>query len=109
MKIKALIAAILAAATLAHADDPKRLIEGCKQLVHIYDKQDQSSLLAGWTTSVSDALKAGYCRGVIDEFLRTNDCARIGWHRQAKLIAGVDLPSSGVSTEDLLEYSCAKY
>lgn len=108
MKHGILAVVLLAAATVAHAGDTKRLIEGCKELVRIYDKQGQSGVLAGWSTSVSDALKAGYCRGVIDEFRRNNHCAGDSWHRQAMQIASAEAESVDGSTEHLLERSCGR-
>lgn len=101
-----LVAAVLISPT-ALAEDPQRLIRGCEVLVQIYDKQGESGLLAGFTTSVSDALRAGYCRGVIDEYLRANPfgCNR-DWRPMAVRIAQIGEKVSGASVEHLLEFSC---
>lgn len=109
MKCRAVAAAILSSASISYAADATRLIEGCQELIRIYEKHDQKRVLAGWTTSVSDAMKAGYCRGVIDEFRRNNGCAGSNWHRQATQIANADAGLSAGSAESLLERSCGRY
>lgn len=89
-------------------DDPEHLIQSCQELVGIYTKRDQQHLLAGLTTSSSEALRAGYCRGVLDEYRRTSFCAQRDWHMQAAHIA--DYPAFSEeqpSVETLLKQSCA--
>ena len=89
-------------------EDSKYLVSSCHELLEIYVKRDQQHLLAGLTTSTSEALRAGYCRGVLDEYRRGNDsCAQNNWYAQAARIAtypeyAEELPE--VST--LLEESC---
>lgn len=89
-------------------DDPEHLIQSCKELVGIYAKRDQQHLLAGLVTSPSEALRAGYCRGVLDEYRRNSFCAQSNWHIQAARIA--DYPAYAEeqpSVEILLKQSCA--
>lgn len=89
-------------------DAPEHLIQSCKELVGIYAKRDQQHLLAGLVTSPSEALRAGYCRGVLDEYRRSSFCAQSDWHIQAARIA--DYPAFAEelpSVETLLKQSCA--
>jgi hypothetical protein len=78
-------------------------------LVEIYAKRDQQHLLAGLTTSTSAALRAGYCRGVLDEFRRRTDfCYQGDWYVQASRIA--DYPEYAdqlPAVDELLKQSCA--
>lgn len=89
-------------------DDSKYLVSSCHELLEIYVKRDQQHLLAGLTTSTSEALRAGYCRGVLDQYRRSNEsCAQNNWYTQAARIAAYpeyaeELPE--VNT--LLEESC---
>ena len=43
------------------------LISNCKEFVAIYDRKGEEQLLAGLSTSVSEAMRAGVCRGIIEE------------------------------------------
>ena len=88
--------------------DPEQLIQSCKELVGIYAKRDEQNLLAGVSTGLSEALRAGYCRGVLDEHRRNSFCAQSNWHIQAARIA--DYPAYAEelpSVEILLKQSCA--
>jgi hypothetical protein len=88
-------------------DDPKRLIQSCQELVDIYAKRDQQHLLAGVTTGLSEALRAGYCMGVTDEYRRHYQCATNDWFKQAERIAKMPASfSSHTSIDELLEMSC---
>jgi hypothetical protein len=90
-------------------DDSDHLIQSCQELVEIYARRDQQHLLAGLTTSSSEALRAGYCRGVLDEYRRSGGfCAQSDWYAQAARIAeypayAEELPP----VETLLKQSCA--
>ncbi|WP_313506193.1 hypothetical protein [Stutzerimonas kunmingensis] len=90
--------------TLA-ADNAERLVKGCSELVAIYHQRDQKKMLAGWTTSASDALLAGYCRGVLDEFRRTSLCDTHDWHVQAQRVAQAN---TSASINELLSHSCGR-
>jgi hypothetical protein len=86
----------------------KNLIISCKKLEGIYEKRDKQQFLAGLTTSTSDALRAGYCRGVLDEFRRTGDfCAQRDWYKQAVHIASYSAYAEELpSVDSLLRQSC---
>lgn len=93
---------------LAQANnDPEHLIESCKELVGIYAKHDQQNLLAGMSTSLSEALRAGYCMGVVDEYRRHNLCGRNDWFSQAARVAEMPITFAKRTTvEALLAHSC---
>jgi len=88
----------------------ERLIQGCSELTGIYKNQDEKRLLAAQMTSLSEALRGGYCRGVIDEYRRSegfSDCRYVDWLQQATYIAQhVTMPTDRLRVEDLLERSC---
>ena len=94
--------------TIVHADeDPKHLIQSCQELVGIYSKRDEKHLVAGLTTSLSEAFRAGYCRGVVEEYRRHYSRCAGDWFTQAQAIA--ELPVSfakRTSVEELLGISC---
>lgn len=67
----------------------ERLVQGCQELVAIYSNHDERRLMAGVTTSVSEAMRAGYCMGVINEYQRTTLCGVRDWHVLASRIAEI--------------------
>lgn len=88
-------------------DDPEHLIQSCQELVDIYAKRDQQRLLAGVATGLSEALRAGYCMGVVDEYRRRYECAADDWFTQARQIAGMPVSfGPRASVDELLEMSC---
>lgn len=68
--------------------EASRLIDGCRELVSIYDKRDELRFAAAQLTSLSEAMRAGYCRGVLDEYQRKTTCNTNDWREQANTIAG---------------------
>lgn len=94
----------------AHAsNDSERLIQSCNELVGIYAERDKQNLLAGVTTSVSEALQAGYCMGVLDEYRRHDRCYSHDWFTQAQKIAEMSVGySERISVNELLEFSCER-
>lgn len=97
--------------SVAQADEPAEpLISNCQALVKIYQTRDEQRLLAGVSTSVSDALRAGWCKGVLDEYRRSYTCATNDWFTQAQKIAAtsVALDEGMPNVEGLLEKSCAQ-
>lgn len=81
----------LAPSTAVAAVDTERFIQGCQEVIKIYTDHEEERLLAGVTTSVSAAMRAGYCRGVISEYQRTKPCAISDWYEVANRI--VEVPS----------------
>lgn len=98
-----------------------KLVAACNELVSMYDAQGQEGLLAGWVTSVSEAMQAGYCRGVVVEYRRNKalrqaslrpfaePCDADDWLAQARVIAGYSEASARtVDIDRLLEASCGR-
>ncbi len=104
----ACLLASLCVPTAQASNDPEHLIQSCQELVGIYAKRDQQRLLAGPTTGLSEALRAGYCMGVADEYRRHYPCATDDWFKQAQRIAELPLSfGARTSVDALLEMSCA--
>lgn len=91
-------------------DDSLHLIASCQELVDIYAKRDEQRLLAGVTTGLSEALRAGYCMGVVDEYRRQSTCATDDWFVQAQRIARTPIPfdTDIPFVVELLETSCGR-
>jgi hypothetical protein len=89
-----------------HAEtDAERLINGCAELVDIYDEHEKARFMAAQTTSLSEAMRAGYCQGVIDEYRRNSNCQTESRMQMAKRIA--DMQNLKVSdTNTLLRSAC---
>lgn len=82
------------------------LIEGCAEAIQIYEDNQQYRSLAATMTSLSEALRAGYCRGVIDEYDRNHHCSG-DWLKRARYIADhKEAKSLPPSTESLLRGAC---
>ncbi len=94
--------------TIVQADeDPKHLIQSCQELVGIYSKRDEKHLVAGLTTSLSEALRAGYCRGVVEEYRRHYSRCAGDWFTQAHAIANQQLSlDKPTSVQNVLRVSC---
>lgn len=87
--------------------DPARLVESCAELVDIYEKRDQLRFAAAQTTSLSEAMRAGYCRGVLDEYRRHYQCRTSDWRDQAQIIASHSLSQlEALDVDDLLAKAC---
>lgn len=109
--LSGILVLILLSIPPAQADTSlERLIKGCSELTGIYKNQNEKRLLAAQMTSLSEALRGGYCRGVIDEYRRSEgyfDCRYVDWLQQATYIAQhVTMPTHNLDVEDLLERSC---
>lgn len=52
----------------ASSTDGRKLLDGCNEVVNIYNKNQEKKLWAGLTTSNSESLKAGYCMGVMSAY-----------------------------------------
>ncbi len=82
------------------------LIEGCAEAIQIYEDNQRYRWQAATMTSLSESLRAGYCRGVIDEYDRNHHCGG-DWLERARYIADhKEVKSLPPSTEDLLGEAC---
>lgn len=90
-------------------NDAQFLVESCREVVEIFKRRDETSLLAAQRTSLSEGMRAGYCIGVLQQYSKTaRYCrySRSNWFQMAKAIAGVsmtDAKLSRVSTDSLLK------
>jgi len=86
------------------------LVNSCAELVVIYDESEKKSLYASISTSVAEAMRAGICRGMIEEHEKHKGRSYRGcsnsWREQALIIAQHDLESSPYDLEELLDEAC---
>ena len=89
------------------ADSPEKLITACKEVIDIYSNRAEQRLLAGLTTGPAEALRAGYCIGVLSEYRRQYQCYTGSWYEQAERIAELSVTlAPRTSFDELLEISC---
>lgn len=107
MKKSALLLAGLLCGGLVQAEtnETQLLIQGCAEVEAIYESRDKKNLLAGINTSVAEALRAGYCKGVLEQYRRSGGCYRAEWIKQAQKI-GQQSTSQSISVNQLLRQSC---
>ena len=85
----------------------EQLILACRELVGIYKNREEKNLLAAQTTSLSEALRAGYCHGVIEEYRRQRGCYGTDWFEAAKFIANqYNFKEKFPSRSQLLKQAC---
>ncbi|WP_157822840.1 hypothetical protein [Shewanella sp. ALD9] len=95
---------------LPFSDDAEFLVQACQEAVSIYKSRDEKALLASVRTSSSEAMRAGYCIGVLQQYIRQNSSCgysryrKTNWYPIALLIADV---SFGVNAVDRTTSSTA--
>lgn len=95
-------ALLLGSVTAQAAQDSQTLITGCQELTAIYAKRDEKHLYAAITTSREEAFRAGYCRGMLEQYRREFNCWN-DWYEQASYIAR---QANDTSVRQLLQASC---
>lgn len=109
--IGALLLTVTAINSVFAAVDSETLITACKDFVAVYDRRGERRFLAGIATSTAEAMRAGLCRGVMEEHARHSRSSgrqRCSgkWYEQASFIAN-QYPSDFVgSSERLLDAAC---
>jgi hypothetical protein len=106
-----LMAVLLSQVTLAKENftrpDSELVIKSCKEVVEIYKSRDEKRLLASQTTSLIEALRAGYCIGLLSSTSCESKYRKTNWFIAAKRIAELD-PSlkenHHASPDDVLAY-----
>ena len=87
------------------------VIQSCKEVVEIYKSRDEKRLLASQTTSLSEAMRAGYCIGLLattgcqSRFMKSN------WLDAAKRIAELNPAldeNKRASLADVLAYGACQ-
>lgn len=108
MKKSALLLAGLLCGGLVQAEtnETQLLIQGCAEVEAIYESRDKKNLLAGINTSVAEALRAGYCKGVLEQYRRNPKVNCWGdWVGQARRIAEYAYKDSP-NADELLSKTC---
>jgi hypothetical protein len=100
-----LVAVLCSGIVQAAEDEAALLIKGCEEVEAIYMRRGEKNLLAGLTTSVAEALRAGYCKGVLEQYRRSGGCPRTDWVDQAQTI-GREPVSEKTSVTQLLRKTC---
>ncbi len=93
--------------------DASLLVKSCQEAVDVFSSHEKTGYLAAYRTSLSEALRAGYCIGVLEQFADAYDQYCVGsadWFENAKRIASLNLTAREAvttSTMDILEeYAC---
>ena len=94
------------------SNDGKFLINSCQEAIEIFKNRSEKRLLAAQMTSVSEAMRAGFCIGVLEQYSKSHSCSnrysgRSNWYQMAEVIANqpyqVNEYSYGVSPSRILE------
>jgi hypothetical protein len=93
--------------------DASLLVQSCQEAVDVFSSHEKTGYLAAYRTSLSEALRAGYCIGVLEQFSDAYGeyCeGNAGWFENAQRIASLTLTqreSATTSTFEILEeYAC---
>lgn len=79
------------------ADDVEFLQQSCREVVEIFENKDQSGSYAALHTSMAEAMRAGYCIGVLQQYSKqSHRCYSSGyrssnWFEMAKTIANISM------------------
>ncbi|WP_445427365.1 hypothetical protein [Alishewanella sp. HL-SH05] len=95
------------ATALAKADFEKKLIASCSEAVSLFASSDDKkrvdmklTLNQAFSTSNTEALQMGYCKGVIDAIMQLESyCSYDDWYPVAERIV-----NKGAGRENLIEY-----
>lgn len=78
-------------------EDPQFLQKSCQEVVAIFNKKDQPGTYAALHTSMAEAMRAGYCIGVVQQYMKqTQNCYSRrynngDWFEMAQAIANVSI------------------
>lgn len=93
--------------------DASLLIQSCQEAVDVFSSHEETGYLAAYRTSLSEALRAGYCIGVLEQFsdAQSRVCSgNTSWFENAKAIASLNLTQQELATtttiDILAEYAC---
>lgn len=85
-------------------DDTAFLQSSCREVIEIFNKKQETGKYAALHTSMSEAMRAGYCIGVLQQYIKTppkcknmyGNYRTLNWFDLAEIIVGLSL-----STEQL--------
>lgn len=86
------IHSVNASATSFDSNDGEFLINSCREAIEIFKNRSDKRLLAAQMTSVSEAMRAGFCIGVLEQYKKSHSCShrylqRSNWYQMAEVIA----------------------
>lgn len=79
------------------ADDAELLQQSCREVVEIFERKDKVGLYAALHTSMAEAMRAGYCIGVLQQYRKQsptcypNRYGSSNWFDMAKTIANMSM------------------
>lgn len=95
-------------------DDPEFLAQSCREALAIFSSRDETQFLAAQRTSLTEAMRAGYCIGTLQSYARENEyyinlCRGEvrNWFKMAKFIVNsfFTQEENTLKTRDLLKRS----
>ncbi|GGO77593.1 hypothetical protein GCM10011348_07500 [Marinobacterium nitratireducens] len=92
-------------------NDPQFLIESCREVVEIFSRRDEQNMLAAVSTSLSEAMRAGYCIGVVQQYRSEGPGCRYGysskdWFTAARFLAELPVNADHSVSRMLRAASC---
>ncbi|MDP5130750.1 MAG: hypothetical protein NWQ54_07685 [Paraglaciecola sp.] len=93
-------------------EDPQFLQRSCQEVVEIFNKKEQPGTYAALHTSMAEAMRAGYCIGVVQQYMKqTQNCysrrySNGNWFEMANAIARLpigDEQFKNIQVSQLLE------
>ena len=79
------------------ADDAELLQQSCREVVEIFEHKDKVGPYAALHTSMAEAMRAGYCIGVLQQYSKqSHRCystryASSNWFEMAKVISNLSM------------------
>ncbi|TMO79963.1 hypothetical protein CWC16_10200 [Pseudoalteromonas sp. S3776] len=67
------------------SDDPVFLQASCAEVIEIFDRKQEPGKYAALHTSVSEAMRAGYCIGVLQQYIKSSPSCkkRYGYYKMS--------------------------
>jgi hypothetical protein len=96
------------------SDDPVFLQSSCREVIEIFDRKQEPGKYAALHTSVSEAMRAGYCIGVLQQYIKSSPSCKkryrhykkSNWFDLAQIIANMSFGAEqlkGLKASHLLE------
>ncbi|USD37975.1 hypothetical protein [Ferrimonas sp. SCSIO 43195] len=89
------------------ADDAQLLQQSCREVLEIFERKNQAASYAAVHTSLAEAMRAGYCIGVVVQYSQqSHDCyssryVRSSWFEMAKAIANESIGEMALKRTDV--------
>lgn len=90
---------IVAKEQLFQPEDTAFLQSSCREVIEIFNKKQETGKYAALHTSMSEAMRAGYCIGVLQQYIKTppkcknkyGNYRALNWFDLAQIIVGLSL------------------